>query len=1281
MPPSSVTVDFTYDGSANGYPFVCGTGTLSCTGTESDFACTELISGTHYYFPDATDPTVVTPFTAGALPAQCGGYSGDNELPIDNTGLSFTYGSSCSQLFFYHSKIRASPDDVVQYVSVTYNTSAAGVASCPTPIVPAESSSSSSSGGAVVGPASSSSSSAAVVVPPQSVTVYFTYDGSSNGYPFVCGTGILECSGEEPNFACTELISGTHYYFPDATDPTVITPFGNGTLPAQCGGFTGDNDLPIDGNGLSFVYGSECSQLYLSHGNVRASPDDVVQNVVLTYNTSIEGVASCPAPILPYVSSSTGAGSGEPVQDELLELIQLFPINANSDVVLDLDLNADSSAVFVSTFLGAVYRLSLPITTTTTLSAPLLAPSSSADFTQDSHWWRSVVIDPTESRLYLLDQNNGGVYVYAIESNTLTQLCSFPDETPQSLSSLSVDFTQIPVVAYVTSEPKSLVYAVNTQLSGQTITASQAYFVDTANGLQYTSSTLHVDAASRTSTLYLTSKVLSSEETEIVLSTLAVSGTTPTAATSTTPLFSSTTWDYPDAIVVSKDGSLAYVMDGGYRQGFVVGLPPFEVGMFYECQLTASPIDCITINSTDTLFLRGGLALTEDQSTLVFGATYFIEQLVVNASAVTGPLLVPGVPQSSSSSAPPSSESSIASSAAPSESSSAAVIGSSSAAATSTGTGVTIPGGGVITGPTTIFPLPGDSLTCLTSDTSRTVGFAASVGGAIYIFDFTSIPFVLNYSYVAGDTSSQSGSYWADCVASLDGSVLYLLDSRESNLYSYLAATPAVGPVLLASFTDEQSSALTSLAIDFTANLAYVGTTFTAQVYLVDITIANQIVSAFASAAPAAGNIDSLTLSADGTTLYYGVPSPSQGAAGSIFAVLTADIASSQDASTTAILVVNDTLIISPDTLLVQGDTLYIKDGGAQNGDGNGGAISNGFVQSIFNFSLATANTLVTVSTPTSQTAIGLTTLFTTTTLNLPKGLSISFTGADLFLTTTDTIDALALVPNASPPFPPAPTSSSSSSSSVPVTTTAASSTAAASSSAALSVSSSSTSTGARAIGDPLFAGFQGQLYQVHGIDGAIYAVLSQSSLHINALFVFLSSGSCPVVSGVTATTNCWSHPGSYFGQLSFQTAHGSKLQIEAGSTTTGVKRITLDGQVTHMTAGNYFTSAQKDITVTVISSHALSITVGNYELTVDNSDNFLNLAQLRVVNWGTLVNVEQPHGLLGQSWTRRSRGKASKQGKVMQVNEVVEGDVDDYVIQSDTMFGTDFVYTKFEQQ
>ena len=229
-------------------------------------------------------------------------------------------------------------------------------------------------------------------------------------------------------------------------------------------------------------------------------------------------------------------------------------------------------------------------------------------------------------------------------------------------------------------------------------------------------------------------------------------------------------------------------------------------------------------------------------------------------------------------------------------------------------------------------------------------------------------------------------------------------------------------------------------------------------------------------------------------------------------------------------------------------------------------------------------------------------------------------------------------------------------------------------------------------MGDPQFSGFQGQSFQVHGIDGAVYNLLSERSLSINGRFVFLDNGECPVLStGVRVSTNCWSHPGSYFGALSFVTGAGDKVVMQAGGAQVGIAAIAINGVAVDLNAavaaasGSPLPGTSSQLSVTVVNSHSVVIASGNYELTIDNSDRFLNLASVRVINWTQLVSVDQPHGLLGQTWTassRRNMVKAKQAGRSsMTATEVLQGDVDDYVISSEDLLDSDFPYSRFNQQ
>ena len=237
------------------------------------------------------------------------------------------------------------------------------------------------------------------------------------------------------------------------------------------------------------------------------------------------------------------------------------------------------------------------------------------------------------------------------------------------------------------------------------------------------------------------------------------------------------------------------------------------------------------------------------------------------------------------------------------------------------------------------------------------------------------------------------------------------------------------------------------------------------------------------------------------------------------------------------------------------------------------------------------------------------------------------------------------------------------------VLTSAASSSSSTGSSTVPSGSSSSSPTvPVSVLGDPQFVGLRGQAYQVHGMDGAVYSLIvdrdttSQTGsglLLVNARFRFLSSGRCPLI---PSPTNCWSHPGSYLGELGVLSGTGDRLHVASGPWHAGFSLVELNDQP--LSIGS---SAVLDgLTVQLPSAYRLQLTVGNFMLTIDNSDGFVNLAQLQVRQWSQLSS----HGLLGQTWRTSSHSKASHSQL-----DVIQGDVDDYVEKSGDLFGSDFMY------
>lgn len=200
-------------------------------------------------------------------------------------------------------------------------------------------------------------------------------------------------------------------------------------------------------------------------------------------------------------------------------------------------------------------------------------------------------------------------------------------------------------------------------------------------------------------------------------------------------------------------------------------------------------------------------------------------------------------------------------------------------------------------------------------------------------------------------------------------------------------------------------------------------------------------------------------------------------------------------------------------------------------------------------------------------------------------------------------------------------------------------------------------------LGDPQFLGLRGQVFQVHGIAGAVYNILSDVNTQVNSRFVFLTDGECPIIDGKTEA-NCWSHAGSYMGELSFQQTVDNQLHqllLIAGPALTGFSGIVLNGA--SMTVNDTFEHGQ--FSVTVRSSHIVSVTVDNFAFELSNSDNFLNQALMNTRPLSLLTS----HGLLGQTHAAK-----------IYPNEVryIEGEIDDYVISDNNIFGNDFVFNKF---
>ena len=197
--------------------------------------------------------------------------------------------------------------------------------------------------------------------------------------------------------------------------------------------------------------------------------------------------------------------------------------------------------------------------------------------------------------------------------------------------------------------------------------------------------------------------------------------------------------------------------------------------------------------------------------------------------------------------------------------------------------------------------------------------------------------------------------------------------------------------------------------------------------------------------------------------------------------------------------------------------------------------------------------------------------------------------------------------------------------------------------------------------GDPQFVGLRGQSFQVHGIDGAVYALLSSPSTQLNARFTFLDSGVCPP--SFIIHTQCWSHPGSYLGAVSVQervvgvesvdgVAGVQQLLVEAGPSALGFTAVQLNGR--RLQVGERV-QLSDTFWVHVESSHRLSVRVQHFVVELDNSDGFINQRLSPVIPLQQLAD-HRVHGLLGQT---HSTPPLHTQGAISHL----EGEVDDYTV------------------
>jgi len=235
--------------------------------------------------------------------------------------------------------------------------------------------------------------------------------------------------------------------------------------------------------------------------------------------------------------------------------------------------------------------------------------------------------------------------------------------------------------------------------------------------------------------------------------------------------------------------------------------------------------------------------------------------------------------------------------------------------------------------------------------------------------------------------------------------------------------------------------------------------------------------------------------------------------------------------------------------------------------------------------------------------------------------------------------------------------------------------------------------------GDPQFSGLQGQYFQFHGMADEVFSLVSSPDLQMNSLFKFISSGSCEY-----NNTVCWTHPGTYLGEIGIQFG-SNKILLKSGSHSAGMKvfindreihasqetrrlrnknatalisyekkdtfNVYTDLMVIRIVNSDYFFNLDfglKDQSILIAGSPALQINgeICERESRVHKSELATTGSQIKKQLASTYPSVPL-HGLIGQTWRN-----------AIYCGRYFEGSVDDYV--TGGLFSNEHTFNFFNQ-
>ena len=239
--------------------------------------------------------------------------------------------------------------------------------------------------------------------------------------------------------------------------------------------------------------------------------------------------------------------------------------------------------------------------------------------------------------------------------------------------------------------------------------------------------------------------------------------------------------------------------------------------------------------------------------------------------------------------------------------------------------------------------------------------------------------------------------------------------------------------------------------------------------------------------------------------------------------------------------------------------------------------------------------------------------------------------------------------------------------------------------------------------GDPVFAGFKGQQYQVHGVPGLVYNMLVAQDVLVNARFALikegdsmkwhsmkaarvqherqrlrlLKQGSSMNVMNVSNShplpmTKSWTHTGTYLSELALLITDQkapAQLFLRAGGYAFGMQQATLNGQPMQLGVEHVFNTQLGAVVVTLMTPHTVRLDHPWLTLTFVNSDGFFNLEGGQLLADAAVAGLD---GLLGQTANEAWQPSASEQER--------EHLIFDYLVHEGEqgIFSSDFVKNRY---